>query len=135
VCGVPVVNVRSEQLGHDCPARAHTLIELTPCLPMRSIGFGNQPVAHRPGNIAPEQFANGRERILLRQRLCKYSQTGQSPQQSCQGRRVSADSTRQRDASLRLGLCQRICNAKPCCRGNALRDPHALGDLHEHLLG
>jgi hypothetical protein len=62
VCSVIVVNVHSEQLRHDCAARAHTLIELTPSPPMRSVSFGNQPVAHRAGSILAKQLTNWSER-------------------------------------------------------------------------
>jgi hypothetical protein len=45
---------------------------------MRSIGFGNQPIAHGIRDIAAEQFAHRCERILLRKRLCEHPEAGQS---------------------------------------------------------
>jgi hypothetical protein len=51
---VVVVNVHSEQLWHGRPARTHSLMELAPRLPMRRVGFSNQPVTHRAGHIAAQ---------------------------------------------------------------------------------
>ena len=68
---VVVVNVHSEQIWHGRPAFTHSLMELAPRLPMRRVGFSNQPGTHRAGHIAAQQFANGSECILLRQRFCR----------------------------------------------------------------